>query len=498
MCNRPAIFDPCPAPGSRLRPLVHIYMYMRPLILAALLWLPVASVLADENEPLPELGDSAARTLSPAQEARIGQQFLRQLLRDKNYVDDPELNTYLNQLGRTVAKNASTRDAPIAVHLLQNPKLNAFAVPGGHITFHTGLILTTADENELASVMAHEIAHITQRHLPRMLAKAEASKLPTIAAVVASVLVGGKAGLAGLTVANAALLSNQLSYTRDFEREADSIGIKLLAESGFDPTAMSRFFNKIDRHGVLGDQTPEFLRTHPLSYTRIAEAENRASAYPPADHSPSRAFHLAKAKIRALYLRDDRDAVAYFSDRAQNTSGEEKIAAQYGLALAHKKSQQVEPSRSALQPLLEAYPNEVAFQIASAEISMIAGDANAAVAIYQKLTAAHPKLVYLVHYQTHALLAAGDATQAKRVIRHQLRRHKERFDLYPLLSRSNAKLGLLAQAHQATAEFHAALGEYRTAVASLKQALRENDSAGYLHQSITARLHELEEILKPN
>ena len=212
-----------------------------------------------------------------------------------------------------------------------------------------------------ASVMAHEIAHITQRHLPRMLAKAEASKLPTIAAVVASVLVGGKAGLAGLTVANAALLSNQLSYTRDFEREADSIGIKLLAESGFDPTAMSRFFNKIDRHGVLGDETPEFLRTHPLSYTRIAEAENRASAYPPADHSPSRAFHLAKAKIRALYLRDDRDAVAYFSDRAQNTSGEEKIAAQYGLALAHKKSQQVEPSRAALQPLLEAYPNEVAF-----------------------------------------------------------------------------------------------------------------------------------------
>ncbi len=490
MRNRPAIPDQCPARGITLR--------LRILILIASLYLPVASVVADKNEPLPELGDSAARTLSPAQETRIGQQFLRQLIRDKNYIDDPELNAYLNQLGTTVAKNASTRNTPITVHLLQNPKLNAFAVPGGHITFHTGLILTAEDENELASVMAHEIAHITQRHLPRMLAKAEASKLPTIAAVLASVLVGGKAGLAGLTVANAALLSNQLSYTRDFEREADSIGIKLLAEAGFDPTAMSRFFSKIDRYGVLGNQTPEFLRTHPLSYTRIAEAENRASAYPPTQHPPSRAFHLAKAKIRALYLRDDRDAIAYFSDRAQNASGEQKIAARYGLALTHKKMLHAKQARAILQPLLDAYPNEVAFQIANAETSMIAGDAFAAVAIYKKLTAAHPKLVYLVHYQTHALLAAGDAREAKRVIRHQLRRHKERFDLYPLLSRSNAKLGLLAQAHQATAEFHAALGEYQTAVASLKQALRENDSEGYLHQSITARLHELEEILKPH
>ena len=144
MCNRPAIFDPCPAPGSRLR------LRMLIIILAALLWLPVASVLADENEPLPELGDSAARTLSPAQEARIGQQFLRQLLRDKNYVDDPEFE-HLSQPTRAHGgeKTLQRGTRRFAVHLLQNPKLNAFAVPGGHITFHTGLILTTEDENEL-------------------------------------------------------------------------------------------------------------------------------------------------------------------------------------------------------------------------------------------------------------------------------------------------------------------------------------------------------------
>lgn len=467
---------------------------MGALMVMASLGLPVTAA-DDESDPLPELGDSATLIFSPAQEKRIGQQFLRQLIRDKDYISDPELNAYLNRLGARVAQNASLRDTPVTVHLLQNPDLNAFAVPGGHITFHTGLLLAAEDESELASVMGHEIAHISQRHLPRMLAKAEASKLPAAAAILASVLVGGKVGLAGLTVANAALLSNQLAYTRDFEREADSIGIKLLAEAGFDPEAMARFFSKIDRHGGLGDEAPEFLRTHPLSYTRIAEAENRAGTYPAKTYPASRAFLLAKAKIRALYSPQERDALAYFKDQAERASREAKNAAIYGIALAQRKLRQPEQARATLQPLLDAHPDEVAFQLARAEIDMASGNPAPAAARYEKLTKAHPQSVYLVRYQARALIASGDAAGAKRVVRHQLRRHKDRFVLYPLLSKSNAKLGLLAEAHQATAEFHAALGEYRAAEASLKQALRENDSEGYLHQSITARLQVLEEIL---
>ena len=466
-------------------------------MVAVCLWLPVAGVADDEGEPLPELGDSATRVLSPAQEKRIGRQFLGQLLRDQNYIDDPELNAYLSRLGERVAEHASLRDIRIATHLLENPVLNAFAVPGGHITFHTGIILNAEDESELASVMAHEIAHFAQRHLPRMLAKAEASTLPVAAAILASVLVGGQVGVAGFTVANAALLSNQLAYTRDFEREADAIGIKLLAEAGFNPEAMARFFGKIDRQGGLGDEAPEFLRTHPLSYTRIAEAENRAGTYPTKTWPPSRAFLLAQAKIRALYSPRDRDALAYFEDQAETATGEARNAARYGIALVRQKLRQPEQVRATLQPLLDAWPDEVAFQVAWAETDLVAGDPEAAAARYEKLTQAHPESIYLTHYRARALIASGDAAAAKRVIRHQLRRHKERFTLYPLLSESNAKLGLLAESHQATAEFHAALGEYQAAVTSLKQALRETDSEGYLQQSITARLHELEEMLEP-
>lgn len=457
--------------------------------------LPVGGAEEGDNEPLPELGDQDAQILTPAQEKRIGQQFLRQLLRDSSYIDDPELNAYLNQLGAKVAKHAALRDTPIALHLIDNSVLNAFAVPGGHITFHTGLLLATEDENELAAVVGHEVAHISQRHLPRMLAKGEVGRFSAAAAILASILIGGQAGLAGLTVANAALISNQLAYTRGFEREADAIGIKLLAEAGFEPSAMGRVFDKIERHNNLGDGVPEFLRTHPLSYTRVAETESRAAAYPHREYPPSRAFHLAQAKIRTLHAAHNQDTLDFFKGQIEIATGESKIAAIYGLALMQRKMRQPQQARITLQPLLAAHPSEIAFQIAQAEIDLAAGQSGRAVARYQRLMKTQPQL-YLIDYLAQAMIANNDAAGAKRAVRHQLRRHKERFTLYRLLSKSNAKLGLLAEAHQADAEFHAALGDNKAAAFSLKSALREADSEGYLHQSITARLSEIEEMLE--
>ncbi len=476
---------------------------LRRLLLVAALGAPLSALPAwsaeNENEPLPELGDSTTRVLSPAQEKRIGQQFLRQLLKNSAYINDPELNAYLNQLATKVAQHASLRGTPITAYLFNDPSLNAFAVPGGHITFHTGLILATQDESELASVMGHEIAHLTQRHMPRMLAKAEASKLPAAAAILASVLIGGQAGLAGISVANAALLSQQLAYTRGFEREADAIGIKLLAQAEFDPSAMGRFFTRLDRHGEL-NQAPEFLRTHPLSYTRIAEAENRAALYPPANppakDSANRAFYLAKAKIRAQYASRAPDTVGYFSAQVDNAIGDQQDVARYGLALAYLTMRQFDRASATLQPLLAAHPNETAFQLARANIDLLAGRPQLAAERYAQLSAAQPQLRYLTYYHANALLANTDPAGAKRVLRHQLRRHKDMYNLYPLLSKCNAKLGLWAESHQATAEFYAALGDYPAAVVSLKLALRENDSEGYLQQSISARLSELEEMLK--
>lgn len=494
----------------------------------------------DENEPLPELGDSAERVLSPTQEKRIGDQFRRQLFRDPAYIADPEINAYLNRLGAQIAEHASLRGVPIAVHLVQNPQLNAFAVPGGHITFHTGLLLAAENEDELAAVMAHEIAHISQRHLPRMVAKMEASRLPAAAAILASIVVGGQAGLAGLTVANAALLSNQLAYTREFEREADAIGIRLLAESGYDPAAMAGFFGKLEGPSGLGDEGPEFLRTHPLSYTRIAEAENRAADYPPRARPGGREFFFIRAKIRALHTANPRAEVEHFNRVLGGEAGappaDQRDAAVYGLALVQWKLRQFAAARATLQPLLDAGPAgasaesaagvtagtadataaggatggtpdsaaagsaagsaDMAVEIARAEIDRTAGAPAAAAARYAALAAAGPPPPWLAHYQAEALIDSGNPAAAKRIIRRQLRRHKSMFTLYRPLAKSNAKLGLAAESHQATAEYHAALGEYPAAISALRRALAAAAPEGYLHDSITARLTEIEGVLK--
>jgi len=505
----------------------------------------VAQTQAPGNEPLPELGDAAERVLSPAQERRFGDQFRRQLLRDRAYIADAEINAYLSRLGRQIAERAALRGVPISVHLIQNPKLNAFAVPGGHITFHTGLILAADDEDELAAVMAHEVAHISQRHLPRMMAKTEASRLPAAAAILASIAIGGQAGLAGLTVANAALISSQLAFTREFEREADAIGIRLLAWAGFDPAAMAGFFGKLEGPSGLGDEGPEFLRTHPLSLSRIAEAENRAATYSFLGGGGDREFFFIRAKIRALYTDNPREAVAFFQaalagdggvsgdgdgdgagagvgdgdgagadvgdgdvpgagigdgagvgdgDGAGDTPARNRRdAALYGLALAQWRQRRFADARATLQPLLDARPGEVPVVLARAEIDRTAGQPAAAVARYAALQSPPP---WLARYHAEALIDAGDAAAARRLIRRTLRRHKSMFTLYRPLAKSHARLGQLAQSHQATAEYHAALGEYPDAISALKRALAATDTEGYLHSSITARISELEGVLK--
>jgi predicted Zn-dependent protease len=269
-----------------------------------------------QSSDLPELGDSATRFLNPAQEKQIGQQFYRQLLGSPYYLEDYELKDYMQSMGDRIATSANLRGTSLTFSLIRNNALNAFAVPGGFITFHTGLLMATETESELASVAGHEIAHLTQRHLPRMIARANENKIPTIAAIIGSILLGGQAGLAGLTMTNATLASNQLSYTRGFEREADAIGIQLLAKAQYDPTAMATFFGSLERY-TRHDSTeiPEFLRTHPLSYSRVAESEARASEYPPRSHESSFEFYLAKARIEALYTERRDDPLLFFKDQ---------------------------------------------------------------------------------------------------------------------------------------------------------------------------------------
>ena len=456
--------------------------------------LTIAPVADSENTELPELGSSATKFLNPAQEKLIGQQFLLQLRASSNFVEDYELQDYLQTMGDHIGAGADLHGSRLTFNLLQDNNLNAFAVPGGYITFNTGLIMETERESELASVVGHEIAHLSQRHLPRLLAKADEQKIPAIAAIIGSILLGGQAGLAGLTATNAALASNQLAYTRDFEREADAIGIQLMAEARYDPLAMADFFGKLERFTRHESDIPEFLLTHPLSYARIAESAARAKEFPRVDHASSFEYHLAKAKIRALYADRRGESDVFFEHQADSDNPLESDAGVYGYAAVLIMDRKYDKANARLAPVVARHPDHPWVQVAQAQIELGQGDSQQAIDRLDTLVKNNPGRTWMSYYLADAYLRSEQPAKAKKAVRYQLRRHPEDFRLYRYLSMANVDLGKFGEAHQAEAEYHAALGNYRRAIGSLKLAQREAGDDGYLTQSIASRMVEFERL----
>ncbi len=443
-------------------------------------------------DDLPELGDSSTQYLDSRQEKQIGQAFLRRLIKDPAFLADYELQHYLQTLGDSIGQHADLRGTRLTFNLIKNNDLNAFAVPGGYITFYTGLLLTTDDESQLASVVAHEIAHLTQRHLPKLIARANQNQLPAMAAVIGSILIGGQTGLAGITLTGAALESGRLAFTRDFEREADSIGIKLLAESGYDPKSMVTFFGKLEQHNRIDGSVPGFLSTHPLSYTRIAESEVRAQEYPEHSHTSSFEYFLAKARIRALYVERQKDSAPYFLEQVETGSADIRDAAKYGLAIAHIHNRNFDEARKALTGVLDRHPDHPWIQSAWAELDIADNQVEKGIERYLDTITRHPGQRYLSYRLAEAYLLNNQPSLAKKTLRYQIRRHADDYRLYRLLSKANAGLGHVAEAHQAEAEYFAVLGNYEKAFVTVELALKETGADEYLKQSLTARLKDLE------
>ena len=461
--------------------------------LAGLLTVSVAlTTPLTRADDLPELGDSSTQYLDSRQEKQIGQTFLRRLINEPAFLADYELQYYLQTLGDRIGQYADLRGTRLTFNLIRNNDLNAFAVPGGYITFNTGLVLSTDNESELASVMAHEIAHLTQRHLPKLIARADQNKFPAMAAIIGSILIGGQAGVAGITLTGATIESDRLAFTRDFEREADSIGIKMLAKSGYDPKSMVTFFGKLEQHNRIDSGVPGFLRTHPLSYTRVAESEARAQSYPEYKHVSSFEYFLAKARIRALYVERQKNSVPYFLDQIESGSAEMRDAAKYGIAIAHTYSRNFDQAREMLAGVLARRPAHPWIQSAWAELDIADNQVEEGIERYLSTITRHPDQRYLSYRLAEAYLVNNQPSLAKKALRYQVRRHTDDYRLYQLLSQANAGLGHVAEAHQARAEYFAILGNYEKALAAIKLAVKESGSDGYLKQSLTARFKDLE------
>jgi predicted Zn-dependent protease len=446
-------------------------------------------VLADG---LPDLGDTAQLTVSPQMERRVGEEAMRDIrLHDPAFDDDAEATAYLNTLGDRLVSHSQGANQSFEFFLVKDPTLNAFALPGGYIGVNTGTIVTAQSESELAAVLAHEIAHVTQHHMARMASKNGQLSLPMLAALALAIVArNSQAGSAVATISQASAITAQIGYTREFEREADRIGFQTLQKSGFDVRAMPEFFLRMQREEHLSENNaPAYLRDHPVTTERIADAENRIQGLPYKQVPDSLDFQLVRAKLRAEQGAP-RDTLAQLEADLREKKFSSEIAARYGVAVALLRAQ--EPARAAaeLAPLLKATEHPMLAGL-DARIKRASGDDKGALAVLQQALQRYPDNRELNYECVATMQRLGQNSDAQSLLDRQIASFPRDARLYELRAKSYVAQGKRLLAHQAQAEAYALQGSLPAAIEQLQLAQKSGDGDFYQLSSVDARLRDL-------
>jgi predicted Zn-dependent protease len=461
---------------------------------AGLLWLFIVTAPAAVADGLPDLGDAAQNALSPQMEKRVGETVMRDIRNEPNFVDDPEITGYLNQLGHRLAAHSDGAQLDFEFFALSDPTINAFAMPGGFIGVHTGTILAAQSESELASVLAHEIGHVTQHHMARMVSSQSQAQIPTLLGMALAILAARNnpdIAMGGLVTAQAAGIQHQLNYSRDFEREADRHGLNTLERSGFDVRAMASFFERLQKVSSISESNaPGYLRTHPLTVERISDIQNRIALLPYHQVADSLDFQLVRAKIKAEE-GTPRDAVLDFTTEVKERKYFSQASALYGLAVADLRAGDyagVEHQVAELHRLKLASP---LFETVAAEARLRQKDAAGAVAILRAAYKQFPLERAVVYDLVDDLLANKQPDEALRITVSDLQSYPSDARMHGLQAKTYAMLGKHVLEHRAQAEAYAAQGQLVAAIEQLQLAQKAKDGDFYVYSQIDSRLREL-------
>lgn len=470
-------------------------LFLRLLLLTPLWLYPsLPSVALD----LPDIGDPAERLITPDQERQLGEAFMRRLRQQMPFIDDPEINAYLGNLGNRLVANSDDPSQRFTFFVIKDNSINAFAAPGGFIGTHSALLLAARNESELAGVLAHEIAHVTQKHLVRAYDSASRMGLPTAAAILAAILIGtqnSEAGIAAVMSVQAGAIQQQINFTRDNEKEADRVGMQTLSRSDFDPMGMPGFFERLQQSArYYGDGIPPFLSTHPVTTDRIADSTARAEQLRPHKVQDNLNFYLAQAKLRVLTATDPQRAAAYFD---QTKTGPElpEAARQYGLALALSAAGSHERAIEILQRLAKTDPDRIAYQLALAKTEQAAKQLQASQSRYQRMLKLYPDNPVLTLGYADVLLNNKRYSDAYQILDDaRRRRNRPEPNLYLLLAQSATGMGQESIAHEEMAEYYFLNGQTHEAVEQLTLASKTPDMDFYQSSRIEARLQQLKTI----
>ena len=442
---------------------------------------------------LPDLGDSSGTLISPAEEKEFGAAFFRSLHSQITINQDAEIQQYIETIGQRLVANSDLPGNPFHFFVVLENNINAFAGPGGYIGVNSGLILVTEAESELASVMGHEIAHVTQRHLYRAYEASSRLSIPTVAATLAAVLLGTQSpalGQAAIVAIQAGSVQFQINFTRENEAEADRVGMQTLAASQYDPRSMPTFFERLQQSSrYSGQNIPEFLRTHPVTASRISDTRGRAETYPYKQYPDSLGYQLTKAKIRVLTSTDNADTLKYFQLRIDQGTTEQRTVARYGLGMWMLNAQKLVEAENMFQQLSKAYPNQQQYLAALARTALDGKNYNLALSRYKKLTEQFPDNEAIKLEYISSLLKSGNAALAQKNL-FLLTPKTQHLPIYSeLLAQVYSDLNQPAESHRYLAEYYYATGQTKEAILQIKLAQKSKGLNFQLSSILNERLN---------
>ena len=454
----------------------------------------------NEDIRLPDIGDPADTVLSPAEEQQLGTIIISQIRSSLNVVDDPELNAYIQSLGTRLISAGLDSNIDFTFLLLADPAINAFAAPGGIIAINTGLMLASQNESETAGVVAHEIAHVKQRHLARAYANASKINLATALGVLAAIAGGfynPALGSAALQTTIAAGAQAQLAFSRSNEQEADRIGLMLLANARFDPMGMPYFFERLHKRTQLNSgPILEFLSTHPVTLSRISDTKSRAVQYEGPFTSDSIRFQFAKARARALTATPSSITTTY-----ENAIQKGRIPTptdQYTYAVATTRSGDPLTAVRLLARLKKEETDSLFIDLALAQAYIAASNYNLAHNLLTRLDQIYPNQEVILYYLAKCQIDMDQPRDALATIERLPQRQSQNPGIYALRAKAAAKANLPWISHEAMANYYMAYGQYGAAMEQLELALRQSNIDGITQARIRSKRKALRELKKQN
>lgn len=465
--------------------------------LSFVLTLSLTAVAQDANynnkNTLPEIGVVASDAISLDKEMIVGDAVMRQMRGQSPIISDPVLDEYLQDIGNRLVVHADNAKFPFEFFWVNNDAINAFAFFGGHIGVHTGLMRRAENESELASVLAHEISHVTQRHIARRMQAQKRSSPLALASLIGGVLIAmanPEAGIAAMQAGSAASAQLQIDYTRTNEQEADRIGIAMLARAGYDPTAAASFFSTMAEEYRMVSKPPARLLTHPLTETRIADARSRAADYPRRYLPINKQFELAKARIKARYSFKADYAVEYFEAAVDQDVQRSKEASLYGLALAYMRNEKIDKAKKVMDKLIAGDSDNLFYLDAMTDIHISTGQPLKAVEMLKPHVKHNPRNQVLALNQANAYISAQKYDNAISLLKDFLLVRKDYQIAHQLMSEAYQKSKQFSQMHQSKAEVYALYGAYNRAVDELQYAYNFAGDNHLAKQRIRARIKQ--------